>query len=344
VTSHVGTALLATYELTMHCKVFKEVLLCYRPPPIISTTIDGEQRSYTCELGHEKELKRSLGGTNTTLSGSNTESGHGVEKQKSSSLAQQQQQEQQQAGRSISVLLIFCSYVFQDLVDHHTCQYARICFLILTSLTEDPRVNNILHDPSLVCHAQLFRKATKDPSYLHQPGKQTLAAHLLDLLLEFMKTNMKKKLEVDMYRYVFLFSLLLISFSCYLLCYLVFVLFSSKCFGIIHRLLSYETRQSVRLDYKWSNLWDMMFRLAKFLISDDSINRDNATLNLYRQVSAFIPLSLYPFCDILWVRGCSCFLLFVYFVLRFLLSPNSDFRHLQSFHHLRGQLFSSGTY
>ena len=51
ITSYVGTILLGAYEFTVNCKLFKEVLSCYSPPPIITTTIDGERVGFQCALG-----------------------------------------------------------------------------------------------------------------------------------------------------------------------------------------------------------------------------------------------------------------------------------------------------
>ena len=40
--------------------------------------------------------------------------------------------------------------------------------------------------------------------------------------------------------------------------------------GIMHRLLCYQKRNSVRLSYNWKDLWSALIALAKFLVANEA--------------------------------------------------------------------------
>ena len=44
----------------------------------------------------------------------------------------------------------------------------------------------------------------------------------------------------------------------------------TQCVGIIHRLLCYQKRNSVRLPYNWKDLWTALISLAKFLVANET--------------------------------------------------------------------------
>lgn len=59
-------------------------------------------------------------------------------------------------------------------------------------------------------------------------------------MIEFMLGHMMKKLPLDQYM---------------------------KCISIIHRIICYQKRNSVRLCYNWKDLWSSLITLLKFLMT-----------------------------------------------------------------------------
>lgn len=70
-----------------------------------------------------------------------------------------------------------------------------------------------------------------------------LTYSLFDLIVEFIVTNMRKSLSLDLY----LLAL-----------------------GIIKRLLCYQKKSKIRLDYIWKDLWTALIVLLKFLQNHES--------------------------------------------------------------------------
>lgn len=70
-----------------------------------------------------------------------------------------------------------------------------------------------------------------------------LFAYFTDLLVEFIMSHMMKRLPVELYR---------------------------QCIGIIHRLLCYQKKCTVRINYNWKMLWEALITLLKFLIVNEN--------------------------------------------------------------------------
>lgn len=64
-----------------------------------------------------------------------------------------------------------------------------------------------------------------------------------DVMVEFMMSHMMKKLPVELF---------------------------VQSVSIIHRLLCYQKRNSVRLPYNWKELWAALIALAKFLVTNEA--------------------------------------------------------------------------
>lgn len=75
---------------------------------------------------------------------------------------------------------------------------------------------------------------------------------VLDLMIDFLLGHMMKKLQIDQYL---------------------------KCISIIHRIICYQKRNSVRLMYNWKDLWNSLITLLQFLMTyEQQFSQD---MNIY---------------------------------------------------------------
>lgn len=80
----------------------------------------------------------------------------------------------------------------------------------------------------------------------------------LDLLVEFMMSHMMKKFPLELYM---------------------------LCIGVIQRVLCYQKRCRVRINYHWKELWTSLITLLKFLVQHESnLNKKMNIFDLSIQV------------------------------------------------------------
>ena len=130
--------------------------------------------------------------------------------------------------KSVNLLVTFLEYIsiaMQDTKSDVAHNNVTLCFIILTCLTEDQYATAIMHDPNLVFKTKLHRSAMR-----HRKGgleqithARSIVCALLDLLLEFIKSHLMKRLP---------FELHLLVLHC------------------IHRVLAYQKRFSSLLSWK----------------------------------------------------------------------------------------------
>ena len=106
--------------------------------------------------------------------------------------------------KSVNLLVTFLEYIsiaMQDTKSDVAHNNVTLCFIILTCLTEDQYATAIMHDPNLVFKTKLHRSAMR-----HRKGgveqvthARSLVCALLDLLLEFIKSHMMKRLPFELH-------------------------------------------------------------------------------------------------------------------------------------------------
>jgi len=150
--------------------------------------------------------------------------------------------------KSVNLLVTFLEYIsiaMQDTKSDVANNNVTLCLIILMCLTEDQYAASIMHDPNLVFKVKLHRSAMR-----HRKGGvdqvthgRSLVCALLDLLLEFIKSHLMKRLPFELHLLVL---------------------------NSIHRLLAYQKRCRVRIGYNWRDLWATLIALLKFVVSNES--------------------------------------------------------------------------
>lgn len=136
-------------------------------------------------------------------------------------------------------LFEYCSIVMKDYKPESIVN-CKLCFLILTCISEDSYANTLMHDENLNFKVTLHRAQMRHRKLPIDKSSKPLSATLFDLIIEFIVSHMmKQKFPIELY----LLSV-----------------------GIIHRLIVYQKRCHVRLNYEWKNLWAALINLLKFLV------------------------------------------------------------------------------
>merc|ERR550519_3220845 len=150
--------------------------------------------------------------------------------------------------RSVNLLVTFLEYIsiaMQDTKSDVAHNNVTLCFIILACVTEDQYATALMHGPNLVFKVKLHRTPMR-----HRKAGVEVVTHgrslvcpLLDLLVEFTRSHLMKRLPVELH---------LLSLGC------------------IHRLLAYQKRCRVRLTYNWRELWSTLIALIKFVVANES--------------------------------------------------------------------------
>ncbi|KAF9292622.1 hypothetical protein BGZ68_000026 [Mortierella alpina] len=150
--------------------------------------------------------------------------------------------------------LSFASYLLQHNRTHHTAPYTHLCLVIMQLFVEDTSSYPYLcsipqsqdaspsthpmpsHPTTSMTNVRLCRQ--RQPVLPKVKQARPMAAVLLDVILGFLKHNMKKKMQVDCFRIAT---------------------------AIIFALASRFKALRVRLPYHWAEVWNTLQGLVKFL-------------------------------------------------------------------------------
>lgn len=149
-----------------------------------------------------------------------------------------------------NLLVIFlesCSAVLQEtkMDSNNIYDSIKLFMLIMVCVSEDQYANSLLHDSSILYSVFLYqaklrhRKLNTDKL----PVSRQLACSVLDLMIEFMQSHLMKNFPFELY---------------------------SKAIGIIQRLMCYQKKYRIRLDYNWQNLWTSLISTLKFVVGYES--------------------------------------------------------------------------
>lgn len=136
---------------------------------------------------------------------------------------------------SIAAFLSLCSYLYQHA--HRSARaasYAHLTLFIIQILVEDPGIVKRLCETSTP-----VRLSRQRPPYLPvTKGERPLAANIIDIMMDSMNHNLRKKLDVDLY---------------------------VLNFGILLRLMSFLCKARIRLTHHWPELWRSILSFIRFL-------------------------------------------------------------------------------
>ncbi len=74
-------------------------------------------------------------------------------------------------------------------------------------------------------------------------ASRPLSYSVMDLMVEFILTHTRKNLLLDLYL---------------------------LCIGVIHRLLCYQKKCKIRVEYAWKELWNALIVLIKFILNNEA--------------------------------------------------------------------------
>ncbi|KAF6032603.1 C10orf76 [Bugula neritina] len=145
----------------------------------------------------------------------------------------------------LATFLEYTSVIAHDVRDEVNFNVCRLCFIILTCVSEDQYANSLMHDSNINFRVPIHKLPMRHRKLPVEttPPSTPLAYSALELQVEFIVSHMMKQMPADLY----ILSL-----------------------GIIHRLLVYQKKSRVRLVYPWKSLWSALTSLVKYMLSNET--------------------------------------------------------------------------
>ncbi|KAI8646828.1 hypothetical protein BD408DRAFT_409279 [Parasitella parasitica] len=135
----------------------------------------------------------------------------------------------------LTSLISFASYLFEHNRTDRTNSYTRLLLTILLRLTEENSIMNYIARDGSAAAVRLCRQ--RSPTLPLNKSSRSLFCAILDGMLLFIRHNIRKKLDLITYRLAF---------------------------SIMHRILSFVSKQKIRLAYHWVELWPSLTSTLHF--------------------------------------------------------------------------------
>ncbi|KFD57504.1 hypothetical protein M513_01607 [Trichuris suis] len=161
--------------------------------------------------------------------------------------------------------LSYCSCLFYDLKGQRKIDAARLCLIIWTCITEDQYANMLMQDVSLAFKVPLYSRPMRHKiSNDAQVQCRPLAHHLLNLAVDFILSNLMKCFPFDLYQ---------------------------RMLGIVHRIVCFNKKCKVRLDFNLHGLWNALLTLLRFVVvNSQTLLEEGDIFDLCNQVLTIVNL------------------------------------------------------
>ena len=162
---------------------------------------------------------------------------------------------QESRGKELPVnaFLSLTSYILHHAFrSSRASMYGNLNLITLRVITEDNALCKIFCSDELTMSVRLCRQ--RQPFLPSDQGGRTIACHVLDIAMDAINHNLRRRIDVPLY---------------------------VSCLNLAHRLLCYMAHARVQLKYHWHFLWQSLLSLIRFLVSYEN---DLKTANTHVQL------------------------------------------------------------